>query len=294
MKARKPVPLPPGERVEVRGPHGKGRGSRVLVVLALSLLAGLAPVGPARAGVADEIGATFGLLVQDIADAFPPIEGIVATVQGEQIFLALDGQDRIQPGQELTVFRKGEVFRHPLSQRAMGRFEDVLGHAQVKRVYQDFAEAAYVPIEGKPTVRAEDGARITRGRIRVAVTPVVDLTSSRADLRRVPFMLALGLEQTKRFQAVDSSVVQDQLLNGRTRPEQFFIDPDRAVALGRSLEIAGWLVPVLMERRGARYLDVTWISAATGRALFSRRLSLVRGLEAATEPRFPWEPRLRD
>ena len=107
-------------------------------------------------------------------------------------------------------------------------------------------------------------------------------------------MLALGLEQTRRFQAVDSSVVQDQLLNTRTRAEHLFVDPARAVSLGTPLEISGWLVPVLMERRGAQYLDVTWVSAATGRALFSRRLSLVRGLEAAGEPRFPWEPRLRD
>lgn len=266
----------------------------MLVALALIVLLGLASAGPARAGIADQIGATFGLLVQEIADAFPPVDGLVASVQGEQVFLVLNVRDGIQAGQELTVFRKGEVFRHPMSQRAMGRFEDILGHAQVRRVYPEFAEAAYVPLEGKPAVRAEDGVRITRGRIRVAVTPVVDLTASRVDLRRVPFMLALGLEQTKRFQAVDSSMVQDQLLNARTRPEQLFIEPDRAVALGRPLEIAGWLVPVLMERRGAQYLDVTWVSAATGRALLSRRLSLVRGLEAAGEPRFPWEPRLRD
>ena len=46
------------------------------------------------------------------------------------------------------MFRKGEVFRHPLSQRPMGRFEDVLGHAQVRRVYPDFAEAVYVTLEG--------------------------------------------------------------------------------------------------------------------------------------------------
>lgn len=270
-----------------------GRGRRLAgPLLALALL--VAAAGPARAGVAGQVGATFGLMVQDIAEAFPPVEGLVAAVQGEQVFIALTARDGIQPGQELTLFRKGEVFRHPLSQRPMGRFEDVLGHAQVKRVYPDFAEATYLPIEGRAPVRAEDGARITRGRIRVAVTPVVDLTSLRADLRRVPFMLALGLEQTRRFQAVDSSAVQEHLLNSRTRPEQLFAEPDRAVSLARPLEVAGWLVPVLMERRGAQYLDVTWLSAATGRALFSRRLSLIRGLEAASEPRFPWEPRLRD
>lgn len=261
-------------------------------ILAVAWL--LTAASPVAAGLADQIGATFGLMVQDIGDAFPPIEGLVAGVQGDQIFIALAGKDGMQVGQELTVFRKGEVFRHPLSRRPMGRYEEVLGHAQVQRVYPDFTEAVYIAADVRTPARAEDGVRITRGRIRVAVTPVVDLTSLRADLRRVPFMLALGLEQTRRFQAVDSSVVQDQLLNSQTRPEQFFVEPERAVTLARPLEISGWLVPVLMERRGAQYLDVTWISAATGRALFSRRLSLIRGLEAAGEPRFPWEPRLQD
>jgi hypothetical protein len=31
-----------------------------------------------------------------------------------------------------------------------------------------------------------------------------------------------------------------------------------------------WLIPVLIERRGVTYLDVTWISAVTGAPLFSR------------------------
>jgi hypothetical protein len=261
-------------------------------MLALVLVALLA--APVAAGVADQVGATFGLMVQEIVDAFPPVEGLVASVQDDQVYIALTEKDGLQAGQELTVFRKGEVFRHPLTRKPIGRFEETLGYAQVRRVHPEFAEAVYAPIEGSPPVRPEDGARITRGRIRVAVTPAVDLTTFRADLRRVPFMLSLGLDQTKRFQSVDPSVVHDHLLNSGTRPEQLFVEADRAIALGRRFEVAGWLVPVLMERRGARYLDVTWISAATGRPVFSRRLSLIRGIEAAGEPRFPWEPRLED
>jgi hypothetical protein len=53
--------------------------------------------------------------------------------------------------------------------------------------------------------------------------------------------------------------------------------------------VAGWLVPVLIERRGITYLDVTWVSAVTGTALFSRRAALSRS-EGAAEQRFPWEP----
>ena len=82
--------------------------------------------------------------------------------------------------------------------------------------------------------------------------------------------------ETKRFQSADPSAVQELLLNQKTRSEELLVRPDRAVALGKSLEVTGWLVPVLIERRGVTYLDVTWISAVTGAALFSRRQALTR------------------
>src|SRR2546427_6019118 len=46
--------------------------------------------------------------------------------------------------------------------------------------------------------------RITRGRIKIAITPVLDLTQSKADLRRVPYLLAIVLERSKRFQVTRS------------------------------------------------------------------------------------------
>ena len=253
------------------------------------LLVALLGATPARAGVADQIGATFGLMLQDVVSAFPSIEGLVVAVDGDRVYLDLAQKDGVQVGQEFTVFRKGEVFRHPLTKQVLGRFEEVLGHAQVQRVQPAFAEAVLVPLEGRPAVRPEDGARITRGRIRVAVPPAMDLTSARADLRRVPFMLALGLDQSRRFQSVDPSAVQELLLNQGTRTEELLVRREKVMSLGKSLEVAGWLVPVLIERRGVTYLDVTWISAVTGTPLFSRRLSLVRG-QGSTDRRFPWEP----
>ena len=58
------------------------------------------------------------------------------------------------------------------------------------------------------------------------------------------------------------------------------------MALGKSLDVTAWLVPVLIERRGIVYLDVTFISAVTGAALFSRRqaLSRVRGRRRTALP----------
>jgi hypothetical protein len=260
---------------------------------ATTALAALVLAGPAHAGIADQVGATFGLMLQEVVAAFPPIEGLVVQVDGESIYMDLSKKDGVLLGQEFTVFRKGEVFHHPNSGKPLGRYEEVLGYAQVQRVEATFSEAAFVPIEGRPQPRPEDGVRITRGRIRVAVVPPADLTTAKADLRRVPFMLALAMDRTRRFQSVDSGQVNEVLLNSKTKGEELLVRADRAVSLGKSLDVTAWLVPVLIERRGITYLDVTFISAVTGAALFSRRQALSPS-EGAGEQRFPWEPRSED
>ena len=263
---------------------------RRAVALSLLVLALTCPGGPADAGVADQVGATFDLLLQDVVGAFPPVEGLVVQVEGDRLFIDLTEKSGIQPGQEFSVFRKGEVFRHPITGRPLGRFEDILGYAQIVRMHPQYAEALFVPEEGKPAPQPEDGVRITKGRIRVAVAPPTDLTKGgNADLRRVPFMIAHALEQTKRFQVADPSTVQEHLLSQKTRSEELLVSPGKAKTSGKSLEVTGWLVPVLLERRGVTYLDVTWVSAVTGTALFSRRAALARA-EGSAEQRFPWEP----
>jgi len=257
--------------------------------LSLLILVLSGPGGPAGAGTADQVGATFGLLIQDVVAAFPAVEGLVVQVDGDRLFLDVTEQNGVQPGQEFSVFRKGEVFRHPINGRPLGRYEDLLGYAQIVRVHPQYCEALFVPEDGKPPVQPEDGVRITKGRIRVAVAPATDLTKAQADLRRVPFMLAHALELTKRFQVADPSTVQEHLLSLKTRSEELLVSPGKAKSSGKILEVTGWLVPVLIERRGVTYLDVTWVSAVTGTALFSRRAALSRS-EGTAEQRFPWEP----
>lgn len=265
------------------------RGAAITAWCALVLLVVPLLAVPARAGLADQVGATFGLMLQDVISAFPPIEGLVVAVDGDRVYIDLTARDGIQPGQEFTVFRKGEVFRHPQSRRPLGRYEEILGYAQVQRVLPGYSEADLVPADGKPRPRPEDGVRITRGRIKVAVAPPLDLTRARADLRRVPFMIALALDRSKRFQAVDPTVIQDLLAAQGIRMEELLARPEKAVALGRTAEVTGWVVPVVIERRGVTYLDVTWVSAVTGMALFSKRMELTRA-DSVAEQRFPWEP----
>jgi hypothetical protein len=261
--------------------------------LAVLLLALLVVVVPARAGVADRVAATFALMAGDFVKAFQPIEAVVVSLEGAEVFLDVHAGNGAQVGQEYTVYRKGEMFTHPLTGRPLGFYEEVLGHAQITRVYPNFSAAVYLPLPGTPRPRATDGARITRARIRVAVTPVLDFTATPGDVRRVPFMLAAALEGSKRFQVVDPLSVNDMFASGSLRVEDMLARPERAARTARNLDVVGWVVPMLLERRGVTYLDVTYISAITGTALISRRLPLVTG-SSAEEQRFPWEPRPED
>ena len=264
--------------------------ARTALLLALVIAVLLPP--PATAGLSDRVASTFALMAGDFVAAFKPIEGLVVSVEGREIFLDVTEVAGAQVGQEYTIFRKGDTFKHPLTGRVLGRYETVLGWAQVVRIYPNFVAATFVPAEDAERPRATDGARITRARIRVAVTPTLDMTRSRADLRRVPFLLAAALEGSKRFLAVDPLAVSDMFASG-LRVEEVLARPERAVRAARNLEVQGWVISMLLERRGVTYLDVTYISAITGNALFSRRLPLVAP-NTAEEQRFPWEPRPED
>lgn len=262
-------------------------------MLATAIAVAAAVVLPAHAGVADRAGTTFALMADDFIKAFQPLETLVVQVDGGTVYLDLPATGGAQIGQELVVYRKGETFAHPLTGKAIGRYEETLGYAQVRRVHPKFSEATFIPLPDKPPPQPEDGARITRGRLRVAITPVLDLTGKDADLRRVPYMLGIALERSKRFQVLDPLAVTDALATASVHVEEVLARPERSTRVARTLDIAGWLVPMLIERRGVTYLDVTWISAVSGTALLSRRQPLVTS-SSAEEQRFPWEPRAGD
>jgi hypothetical protein len=268
------------------------RAPRALLALtAVVALLGLS--APARAGMADRMGATFALMAQDFIQAFQPIEGLIVSTGDALVYTDLGTKAGAQVGQELTVFRKGDQFLHPLTGKPLGRYEQVLGYAQIRSVKAEFSEAVFVPVPGQPRPQPTDGVRITRGRIRMAITPVLDLTDGNADTRRVPYMIATALERSKRFQVVDPLAVNDMFATGGVRVEEVLARPERAVRIAKNLDVTGWLVPMLIERNGITYFDVTWISAITGSALLSRREALLRG-SPAEEQRFPWEPRPED
>jgi hypothetical protein len=265
---------------------------RRLTAAVCLLLAGAA-VPVAEAGLADRIGATFSLMAEEFVKAFEPLQGLVVAVEGEIIYLDLGDQSGVQVGQEFLVYRRGEPFYHAVTRKQLGHYETILGHAQVRRVQAEFSEALFVPRALQSSPRPEDGARISRGRIKVAVTPLLDLAGGSADVRRVPYLFASVLERTKRFQVVDPFAVTDMFASGTVRVEEVLARPARATQVAKNLDVSGWLIPMLLERRGVMFLDVTYISAVTGTALFSRRQPLLTE-SVGEDQRFPWEPLIED
>ena len=138
-------------------------------------------------------------------------------------------------------------------------------------------------------MRVEDLVRVTRGRIRVAVAPILDLTGSRLDAKRAPYLLAAALERTGRFAPTDPQAVSDLMAEARVRTVDLFTMPALAIQLSQKLEVEGWVIPLLVEVGGTPVVDATWVSAITGTPLFSRRHSLIPA-SPETQRRFPWEP----
>jgi hypothetical protein len=265
---------------------------RFLTLAVAAILLGASSL-PAGAGMADRVASTFANMADDFVKAAAPIEGLVAAVDGDILYLDIGEKGGAQVGQELMVFRKGDTFFHPITRRPLGRYETVIGHAQIRKVETNFSEAVFIASPDQGVPRPEDGVRITRARIRIAITPVLDLSDSEADARRIPYLMASVLERSKRFQIVDPLAISDMFASGSVRVEEVLARPERAVRAAKNLELAGWLVPVLIKRGGIVYLDATWISAVTGTALFSRRQA-VMPTATTEEPRFPWEPRSED
>jgi hypothetical protein len=264
-----------------------------LIPTLLAAAVAVAATSPAEAGLADRIGATFALMADDFVKAFEPLKGLVVAVERDTVYIDLGEASGVQVGQEFSVVRRGDPFYHPITRKPLGYYEQVLGHAQVRRVQEEFSEAAFSPARNQPSPRPEDGVRISRGRIKVAVTPLLDLSGGSADVRRVPYLFASVLERSRRFQVVDPFAVTDMFASGSVRVEEVLARPARAAQVSRNLDVNGWLVPILLERRGTFFLDVTYISAITGTALFSRRQPLL--LESVGEDqRFPWEPLIED
>ena len=250
---------------------------------ALVLVVGLAAIaGSARADVLQDLGATYQSMAEQLADTFPRVEVQVTAVTGSTVRVEGAGIASLRPGLELTLFRRGEVFRHPTTNQPLGHAELVLGTLVVTAVEPGAATGRLVPAEGRPAPVPGDGARITAGRLQVAVLPTSGVQAAFDSTDQTQFLLVARfsalLEKTGRFLAVDPQKVLD--LVGATRPGASPLE------VGRRLGGVAVLTSRLLREGPTRVLEASWVSGQTGETLVSLREPLK---STSFPPRFAWE-----
>jgi hypothetical protein len=254
-----------------------------MIRILLLLMGLLATAGPARADVLQDLGTTYQKAAESLAAAFPKWEGLVAAVGPDTVRVEGPGVGSLRPGLEVTVFRRGDTFRHPITNQPLGHSEQVLGTVVLAAVEQGAASGRFLPVTGRPAPTAGDGARITAGRLPVAVLPTSGVqaafdTQDQTRLLLVARFSAL-LEKTGRFLTVEPLRVLDVV----ARAQASGASP---MEISRQLGGVAILTSRLVREGEARVLETTWLSGQTGDQLSSFRTRLV---PTAHPPRFAWE-----
>ncbi len=268
------------------GPGWGGGGEGSVVIVALIVALGLlGAAGPARADVLQDLGATYQKTAEQLAAAFPRVELQVTAATGDTIRVEGAGIASLRPGLELTLFRRGVIFRHPVTNQPLGHTEQVLGTLVLTAVEPDAATGRLVPLAGRaaPAPGPGDGARISAGRLPVAVLPTsgVQAAFDSADQTQLLLVARFSaiLDKTGRFLSVDPQRVLD--LVGQTRGSS-----PSPLEVARRLGGVAVLSSRLVRDGTTRVLETTWTSGQTGETLVAVRSPLT---PASFPPRFAWE-----
>jgi len=121
-----------------------------LVLACMLWLAGTVPTLAAS-------GESLDRIVNQIDSMFPPLEGIVVSVDKQILTLDLKQGQPVKRGDRLKLIRFGKDIIHPISKKKIGRKETDLGEVKVIEVRKDFSLAR--PTDPTTLVRVSDGVQ---------------------------------------------------------------------------------------------------------------------------------------
>jgi len=135
-------------------------------------------------------------LATAISSYFPPVQGEVMTVAGDQLTIALGTKDGLQKGVLLTVWTEGKEILHPVTNVVIGHIEEEVGSFEVTVVGETTSTGVMAKKLKEP--KAGDKARITPKKIALGVIPL------RAEHPEIIQGLAERLKESNRFTLLDS------------------------------------------------------------------------------------------
>ena len=166
--------------------------SRVISILSALLfcLAGAIPAGAASDTSLDRI-------VTQIESMFPPMEGVVVSIDKNTLILDLKQGQPIKQGDRLKLIRFGADIIHPVSKKKIGRKETDLGEVEVIEVRRDFSLARLM--DPTALARSGDGVRSAFNKLSFLVAPPAIETSKKIDKDRLRLELEKKLADHPRF-----------------------------------------------------------------------------------------------
>jgi hypothetical protein len=153
-------------------------------------------------GTAPSLGSSFDSLdriVNQIDSMFPPLEGVVISVDRQILTLDLKQGQPVKQGDRLKLIRFGNDIIHPISKKKIGRKETDLGEVEIIEVRQDFSLAKL--IDPTTLARPSDGIRSPFNELTFLVaTPKTETKKSTVDRNLLRMQIEEKLAKHPRFQ----------------------------------------------------------------------------------------------
>ena len=151
-------------------------------------------------GTAPLLGASnesLNRIVNQIDTMFPPLEGVVVSIDRQILTLDLKQGQPIKPGDRLNLIRFGKDIIHPISKKKIGRKETDLSEVEIIEVRQNFSLAKLT--DPTTLVRTGDGIRSPFNELSFLVATPRIKTKKYIDKNRLRIELEETLAMNPRF-----------------------------------------------------------------------------------------------
>jgi hypothetical protein len=162
-------------------------------------------------------------LATAISSYFPPVQGEVMTVAGDQLTIALGTKDGLQKGVLLTVWTEGKEILHPVTNAVIGHMEDEVGTLEVTAVGE--ATSTGVMTTKLKAPKTGDKARITPKKIALGIIPL------RAEHPEIIQGLVERLQEGGRFAVLDHEKAEAFLNDKKQRDASLIKEMGKAFSL---------------------------------------------------------------
>ncbi len=235
--------------------------------IGLALLLTLLPVSVFAQSSMQDIEKDLERAVSKFKNAYPVVELYVIALQEDKIVLEKSKDAELRPGLELSLFREGKEFTHPITGVVLGRFEELLGTIRVSEVQESFYLARPIDLKPGKEVKRGDKARITSSRIKLAVLEVVDSSGQAIETGTLTQQLTYRLEASERFEVIPQDKLARALDRFSIKKDTAALDKNKLKELSKSLGAGGVVVSRVKGLKSVDVLEIQLLSAVSGNVL---------------------------